>query len=64
MNDKSLGQIAFEAYSESKDWKTYDGKDIPQWGALTDDVRVGWELAALAVQNELILRKIQNRASG
>lgn len=59
--EKTLGQVAFERYSEMKDWKTYDGKPIPPWESLTDDVRIGWEQAALAVQNELIVR--QARAS-
>lgn len=54
---KSLGQIAFEAYNESKGGKTYDGKPIPPWGTLTDEtglaVRRAWEAAAQAVEAEV-----------
>jgi len=31
MGNKSLGQIAFEAYKEDLEGKTYDGKQIPNW---------------------------------
>lgn len=51
--EKSPGQIAFEAYNESKGGLTYDGKPIPPWSALEgatgDAVRLGWEVAAKAV---------------
>lgn len=46
---KSSGQIAFEAYNESKGGKTWDGKPIPPWGDVGDEVRNGWEAAAFAV---------------
>lgn len=45
----SIGQIAFEAYSESMGWKTYDGKDIPHWENLSSEVRQAWSAAARAV---------------
>ena len=44
--DKTLGQVAFEAYNKSKGGKTWDGKPIPPWTAVGDDVRVAWECAA------------------
>mgnify|MGYP000113615389 CR=1 FL=1 len=46
---KSLGQIAFEAYAEAKGGTTYDGKSIPGWDAVSEEVRQAWEVAALAV---------------
>ena len=53
MNEKTPGQVAFEAYNESKGGLTYDGKPIPPWASLTDAtgeaVRRGWEVAAHAV---------------
>ncbi len=51
--DKSLGQIAFEAYVEAAGGKTYDAKPIPTWENLTDVVRDGWETAVIAAWGEL-----------
>ena len=50
-NEKTLGQIAFEAYNESKGGLTYDGKPIPPWHELSGDraaVHRAWEVAAVA----------------
>lgn len=54
MSDKSYGQIAFEAYNESKGGLTYDGKPIPPWDTLAgsdvgEAVQRAWEAAAAAV---------------
>lgn len=50
---KTPGQVAFDAYNESKGGLTHDGKQIPPWDSLTDEkglaVRAGWEAAAVAV---------------
>lgn len=53
--DKTLGQIAFEAYVLDIGGLTYDGKPIPSWDNLTDRVRKAWEMAAIAVMNRLLL---------
>ncbi len=50
---KTLGQIAFEAYKESKDNVTYDNKPIPAWTELSADVQIAWEKAAYAVRKEI-----------
>jgi len=49
---KSLGQIAFEAYNGAGANKglTYDGKPVPAWPDLSEDVRAKWEAAAAAVR--------------
>lgn len=56
---KTPGQIAFEAYNESKGGLTYDGKPIPPWSSLEgqtgDAVKLGWEKAAQAVENALLI---------
>lgn len=49
MSNATLGQIAFEAYAKKMNWKTYDGKAIPWWKDLSDEVKQGWEAAAAAV---------------
>jgi len=49
MEDKTLGQIAFEAYNEAVGGKTWDGKPIPAWQDVSEKVRNGWNKAAVAV---------------
>lgn len=55
MENKSLGQIAFEAYCGSVGNKTYDNKPIPKWGDLPEQIKQAWEDAAKAVEIEVIL---------
>lgn len=50
---KTLGQVAFESYNESRGGLTHDGKTTPSWDALGDGVRAGWEAAALAVADRM-----------
>jgi len=50
---KSPGQVAFEAYNESKGGLTWDGKPIPPWNEVGDPVRDGWEASANAVIQNL-----------
>jgi len=60
---KSPGQIAFEAYNESKGGLTYDGKPIPPWDTLHGDkaaVQLAWEAAAQAVADTLLDGLSQN----
>lgn len=48
-DNKSIGQINFEAYAAALDNRTYDDKPIPQWSALPPKVQAGWERGAEAV---------------
>jgi hypothetical protein len=48
-NVRTLGQIALEAYAEARRGVTFDGRPIPVWAGIGDDVRNAWEAAALAV---------------
>ena len=41
-NEKTFGQIAFEAYSESVGGKTWDGKEIPPYEDLPDPIKTAW----------------------
>lgn len=45
---KTLGQIAFEAYSAAVGGTTYDKKPIPPWGEITPQIQQAWEDAAKA----------------
>jgi hypothetical protein len=47
-NDKSLGQIAFEAYGDNREWKDWRGQPMPQWGDVREEIRVAWQVAAEA----------------
>jgi hypothetical protein len=49
--DKTLGQLAFEAYRETVQ-VAFNGDPIPEWGQLDNGVpaRRGWEAAAEAIQ--------------
>jgi hypothetical protein len=38
----------FNAYNEQgpNPWKTFDGRDVPRWDAINDQVRAKWNAAA------------------
>lgn len=44
----SIGQVNFTAYAEKQDWKTHDGKKIPTWDKLSDEIRAAWESGGAA----------------
>jgi hypothetical protein len=43
-----LAQLMFDAYNGQgpNPWKTWDGKDVPRWEQLNDQVRAKWNAAA------------------
>lgn len=45
---KTLGQIAFEAYTAERGGKNHDGTSTPPWDKIGEPVRQGWEAAAVA----------------
>lgn len=49
MQQKSLGQCAFEAYAEHQNWTAYNGERIPDWDNAKPGVQGAWEAAADAV---------------
>lgn len=56
--NRTPGQIAFEAYNQSKGGLTYDGKPIPAWDTLSDEsgVKQAWEVAARAARADMSAR--------
>ena len=50
------GRRAFETYNAAVGGVTWDGKPIPGWDAVTDKVRDGWRMAALAVEKGQTIR--------
>ncbi len=59
IEDADVGRIAYEAYSEAADWKTFDGRPIPPWTELPDappdgyGTREKWVVAVQAVRHFL-----------
>lgn len=50
---EKLARSMFDGYNEQgpNPWKTFDGRDVPRWDALNDQVRAKWRAAAVrAVQ--------------
>lgn len=45
---KSLGQVAYEAYAERANWKTFKGEVMFDWTDLPDNIKLHWEAAASA----------------
>lgn len=48
MNVEALARMMFDAYNEQgpNPWKTFDGRDVPRWEQLNDQVRAKWIAAA------------------
>ena len=44
------GEIAYNAYCESRGWKSFTGEPLPQWKDVRPDIAQGWRLAAQAVE--------------
>lgn len=55
---KERAEKMFDAYNEQgpNPWKAWDGKDVPRWDALNDQVRAKWRAAAGAGTHEEIAR--------
>lgn len=47
---KTIGQVAYEAYCESTGWKSLiSGAQLPQWIDLNKTIQDAWEHAGMAV---------------
>lgn len=48
LEDLAIGM--FNAYNLEgpNPWKTFDGRDVPKWEQLNDQVRAKWKAAALS----------------
>lgn len=53
MAEKSYGQVAFEAYTENRGGKNWDGTPTPPWEKLGDGVRAGWDAAGNAAASKM-----------
>lgn len=46
-----LARIAYNAYGENRNWKTFDDRPMPTWEKLTEPIQIAWVAAAIAVRN-------------
>jgi hypothetical protein len=44
-----FGKIAYDAYCETRSWKSFKGDPLPQWEDSPEDIRAGWRTAGQAV---------------
>jgi hypothetical protein len=52
--EKTLGQVGYEAYGETAGWTTFDGRLMPRWHQLAEthpgrETQRRWQVAACAV---------------
>lgn len=52
MNEK-LGEIAYNAYCATRNWKSVRGDALPHWGEQSEDLRLAWVTAADAVAKQI-----------
>lgn len=52
MSEKSLGQVGYEAYGDEADWKAFDGRPMPRWDELREDIKRKWNVASSAIVRE------------
>lgn len=53
--EKSIAQIAYEAYCETTDWKSLvSGQPLPQWDDVRPDIKIAWKEAANAVRDHIM----------
>lgn len=49
MTDRiTLGNVAYIAYGQQVEFKSWNGQSMPLWGELSDKIRNAWEKAAIA----------------
>lgn len=54
MQNQTLGEIAYQAYGKTTDFKNFMGNPMPKWEELTDKIREAWGNAAEAIYSKLI----------
>jgi len=51
--DANLGEIAYNAYGESRGWVVFDGSPMPPWDEQRPDILMAWMAAAQAVADHV-----------
>lgn len=56
--EKGYGQIAYETYCGTRDWKSVSGQPLPQWDKQSKELCQAWEAgAAAAIQSHAMSGK-------
>lgn len=50
---EDLGQVAYDAYGDSVQWRTFRGDRMPPWQVQTPRLKTAWGAAARAVSQEV-----------
>jgi hypothetical protein len=53
-NVERYGRLAFEAYGKSTGGRTYDGRPIPKWHELPENIREAWCAAGAVVASDVM----------
>lgn len=48
-----LACAAYSAYSETRQWKSFNGDPLPQWPAVKPEIKAGWVAAVKGVLGSL-----------
>jgi hypothetical protein len=59
----SLAEAAYNAYCATRNWKSFDGKPLPQWPEVKPEIQAGWVAASNAVA-ALVVGQPVTRAEG
>jgi len=51
--DSSLGKCGYEAYAKSTGGKTFDGRDMPMWEQLPENIKRAWADASKAIAEQI-----------
>lgn len=54
--DRQYGELAYNAYWDSAQGRTFDGRTMPRWDELGDAVRSHWIRAAARVATKAMTR--------
>lgn len=46
---EDAGKVGYEAYAKFTGGKTFDGRDMPKWDDLTENIQNAWRAAAHAI---------------
>lgn len=50
--EMSLGETAYNAFAERKEWKNFDGKPLSKFDAMPENFRQAWQAFAYAISKQ------------
>jgi hypothetical protein len=52
-DQKTWGQIAYEAYCQHQEWKSWTEDPLPAWLNVRPDIKIAWEYAAVCLMEQI-----------